>query len=193
MSKETASRIQKKAVELFKESGYPAVTIENICKAGGITKSTFYYHFNSKAELLGNFYENSYELTPEITRILATSDNNWEKLWACLEPSIDWSVEAGVSILSQFIITNIENGTDIFSLPNAREQKDIYIGIIQKGQQSGHFQNQSDAVALYNNIFHILKGITVQWCLAGGAFDKKAAIKTSLVTLLEVRDDLRKH
>ena len=37
---------------MFKENGYENVTVLQICKAAGITKRTFYYHFSSKDEII---------------------------------------------------------------------------------------------------------------------------------------------
>ena len=40
----TKNKIFETAGKLFKEKGYENVTINNICEACGITKTTFYYH-----------------------------------------------------------------------------------------------------------------------------------------------------
>ena len=52
MAKNTKEKIRQQAISLFKENGYENVTVLQICKAAGITKRTFYYHFSSKDEII---------------------------------------------------------------------------------------------------------------------------------------------
>ena len=49
---ETKERIRECAIKLFKENGYDNVTVVQICEAAGITKRTFYYHYESKEQLV---------------------------------------------------------------------------------------------------------------------------------------------
>lgn len=190
MSKDTAYQIEKTAIELFKDKGYKNVTIDEICQAAEITKSTFYYHFASKDRLLSSFYNYTDSYSPDILRFLATSDNCWHKLWACLEPAIDWTVMAGASILSQVYILNLQKHENTFILPNASDLEALYLGIIEKGQETLEFRNNSDPKLIYDNITNIILGIAVQWCIANGEFDEKEAIKKAVIGLLAVETDL---
>ena len=52
MANNTKEKIRQQAISLFKENGYENVTVLQICKAAGITKRTFYYHFSSKDEII---------------------------------------------------------------------------------------------------------------------------------------------
>ena len=191
MGKETALRIQKAAISGFKEKGYQSVTIDEICKLAGITKSTFYYHFQSKDQLLLDFYKNTIEISAENMQLLATSENCWQKLWACVEPSIDWTIEADSVIISQVLISSIQNSIDIFSKKSGYEELlKIMESIIILGQQTGQFLNTSNAKALVENIRCSSIGIALIWCIEGGSFDKKLAVKKSIISLLCVREDL---
>ena len=40
------------AIRLFREKGYETVSISNICDCFGVTRGSFYHHFNSKEDLL---------------------------------------------------------------------------------------------------------------------------------------------
>ena len=187
MSKDTAFRIQQTALGAFKKKGYQNVTIEEICDMAGITKSTFYYHYQSKERLLLEFYNNTQELPAETLQLLATSDNCWQKLWACMEPSIDWTIEAGAAILSQVFVSSLQNQINAFE---GNGKRDLMQSIIALGQQTGQFQNTSDPKALMENIRSAIVGIAVLWCIDGGSYDEKLAIKNSTLSLLCVREDL---
>jgi len=191
MGKDTAYEIQKTAIGLFQASGYARVTVRDICEAAGITKSTFYYHFPSKEAILTDFYKYTAALPPETLHKLATSDNCWEKLWACTEPMVDWTISAGAPILSQVFIFNIQNHKNAFTTDNEREYAKVFTGIVKKGQEEGYFYNQSAPESIYANLINIILGIAVQWCIEEGRFDEKRAIRESVASMLSVREEFR--
>jgi AcrR family transcriptional regulator len=102
-SKDTAMIIKKKALQMFREKGYSNITIDDICKAVEIAKSTFFYHYKNKDQLLSSFFDNEYQVTPEMFEMIATSDNSWDIFWACISQTIERSIEAGSEIISQII------------------------------------------------------------------------------------------
>ena len=52
-SRETRERLALEAIKLFREKGYDSVTVDAICDAAGVSRSSYYFHFASKVALLG--------------------------------------------------------------------------------------------------------------------------------------------
>lgn len=48
---ESKTRILQAALRVFREKGYGATRIEDVCEAAGLTKGSFFHHFDSKEEL----------------------------------------------------------------------------------------------------------------------------------------------
>ena len=48
---ESKTRILNAALQVFREKGYSATRIEDICEAAGLTKGSFFHHFSTKEEL----------------------------------------------------------------------------------------------------------------------------------------------
>ena len=48
---ESKTRILGAALRVFREKGYSATRIEDVCEAAGLTKGSFFHHFSSKEEL----------------------------------------------------------------------------------------------------------------------------------------------
>lgn len=48
---ESKTRILDAALKVFREKGYTATRIEDICEAAGLTKGSFFHHFSTKEEL----------------------------------------------------------------------------------------------------------------------------------------------
>lgn len=55
----TPKRIADAAVALFIDRGFQATSVEDIVRAAGLTKPTFYYHFESKLGLLHDLLDSS--------------------------------------------------------------------------------------------------------------------------------------
>jgi AcrR family transcriptional regulator len=51
-SRETRERLALESVRLFRERGFDGVTVEEICVAAGVSRSSFYFHFANKDALL---------------------------------------------------------------------------------------------------------------------------------------------
>lgn len=50
-SKDARTRLLDAALKVVRERGYSATTVEELCKAAGVTKGAFFHHFKSKDEL----------------------------------------------------------------------------------------------------------------------------------------------
>lgn len=53
----TRELLQKALIELIRERGYDAITIQDIVDRANVGRTTFYLHYNSKDELLMNCHE----------------------------------------------------------------------------------------------------------------------------------------
>ena len=48
---ESKTKFLKAAVQMFRAKGYTATTVEDVCEAAGLTKGSFFHHFESKEDL----------------------------------------------------------------------------------------------------------------------------------------------
>lgn len=54
---ETRQRLYDTALAAFREKGFDAVQVEDIVRAAGVARGTFYLHFQNKEDLLNTFRE----------------------------------------------------------------------------------------------------------------------------------------
>ncbi len=79
-SDETRERILKATGELFNESGYEKLTLENIAARSGISKGGLLYHFPSKESILKELFESGVkEYVEKIRRIIDDFKNREDK------------------------------------------------------------------------------------------------------------------
>lgn len=80
-------RLMEAALDLIWEESYGAVTIDDICKRAGVKKGSFYYFFQSKAELAVAALERMWltESKPELDRTFSPSVSPLARITAHLE------------------------------------------------------------------------------------------------------------
>ncbi|NLG92305.1 MAG: TetR/AcrR family transcriptional regulator [Clostridiales bacterium] len=184
---DTKRLIRETATRLFREKSFEAVTLNDICKASGINKHTFYYYYKSKDELLKEFYCFPWQLTPaEVTAIL-TSDNYVEQMFLIIEKYTDFVKKTGVHIIRQIFIKNLTQDVGTFRVSNdILEIAKLEMSIIKKGQQHGQFHNTSDPKVLVVLLHQVLHSVSLMWAVFHGEFDISRSARYLLEGLLDV-------
>lgn len=184
----TKSRIIQAAVELFSENGYNNVTIEKICENSGITKSTFYYHFDSKDSILDEFivYSNAY--VEENFNKLITSSNYVEQLWSFYLISSKPTYDAGAEISKQVFISNLNKDHNFFA-PGDFEQWETEKLLILKAQESGQILNPASPQQIAESLIFAMEGATLVWSIKNGNFDIMEKIRQVFETILIINPD----
>jgi AcrR family transcriptional regulator len=182
-------KIINTAYKLFIERGYDNVTINDICKACGIVKSTFYYHLKSKEDIIADLFGNVCELLYNNVANFLNAESYWEQLWKCFETIIKFSVETGYDLNGQCLKININNDIGTYNLKEPLSQ--IAVPIIKKAQEAGQIRNQSQAEDLYRASIHTIYGYDVMWCIKKGSFDKLEYTRRALENVYDVAPELR--
>lgn len=97
----TRKLLLDKGLELFNSQGYAATTVDDIAAGVGTTRTTFYLHFPSKADLVRSLVDTADEMMtsiddPSMTDVVASNDRGLIKVylghkfdqWADLKPYI---------------------------------------------------------------------------------------------------------
>jgi len=186
--KTTKMRVVDCAVKLFKEKGYSNVSVSEICKLSGITRSAFYYHFKSKDEILDDYFLMPDVLVSEnLSSILATA-NYFDQFYTIFEIYMKRSVEAGPEILGQILKRNIDKDLHTLS-PRDVAMWDVYVTLIQKAQAHGEIKNPTPAEQLVEAMIYLVDGVALIWCNKKGGFDYIAEYRRMLEALVIPAND----
>ncbi|MBU9739113.1 TetR/AcrR family transcriptional regulator [Diplocloster agilis] len=185
----TKEMIIEKANQLFQEKGYNQVTIQDICDACEITKTTFYYHMKSKDDLIINNYDIITENLTQLMVSLIAADNYWEQLWMCFEVLIRESVRYGQDLYSQLFIVNLKEDRGSFDM--REDLTRIAISVIRKGQEAGQIRNPNPAEQLYEASAYLFTGYEITWCIKKGNFDWMENTRRSLEVMYDILPELR--
>lgn len=187
--KNTKNRIIECSIELFRQFGYNQVTIEDICKESGITKSTFYYYFKSKDALLANFslYSDSY-VEKNFNQMIVSS-NYVEQLWNFYKISTNPTFSAGFEISKQIFISNLNEDHHYFAPGDVKLWETEKL-LIMKAQEYKQIQNTAPADELAETLVYAMEGVTLVWCIKNGRFDLYEQVKKVFNNILMVAPDI---
>jgi len=141
--KDTRTRIQEVALELFTEQGYEATSLREIAEALGVTKAALYYHFRTKEEILQAILANE-ALLAEIDRIFDD---------AARLPLADGLRELAIRLFRLFQEErHVVRFLHVQALLSSEEAQVIYRSVIQRLYAAGerlvrHYQKRREARA----------------------------------------------
>jgi AcrR family transcriptional regulator len=181
--KTTKMRVVDCAVRLFKEKGYSNVSVSEICKLSGITRSAFYYHFKSKDEILDDYFLMPEVLVSENLASILASANYFDQFYTIFEIYMKRTTEAGPDIFGQILKRNIDKDLHTLS-PHDIAMWDIYVTLIQKAQAHGEIKNPMPAELLVEAIVYLADGVALIWCNKKGSFDYIAEYRRMLEALV---------
>ncbi|MCC6755992.1 MAG: TetR/AcrR family transcriptional regulator [Solirubrobacterales bacterium] len=191
MGATTRTLIINTACDLFMQRGYNAVTVQDICNACGITKTTFYYHLDSKEAIILDIYDPIVQnLTHHLVDILL-AEQYWEQLMMIFEALVKESAKYGVEVLRQLFVSNLNKDSGSFDFRD--ELTRVAVGLVEKAQQAGQIRNQSPAAALYSASAYAFLGYEVTWCMKGDRFEGFHNLRSALEQIYDVAPALRKH
>lgn len=181
----TEENIIKKSIELFKKYGYNETSINVICEKCGITKGTFYYHFNAKSELIFHYYEVLFNNIIAIMPELITMKDSKKKLWKLYEYSIDNTVSLSPELLKAMLIADAENGLEYFSPLKAgtnstsrQMNTSMLRELIIQAQEEGSIQPSKNPDKLLQTYNAVIIGMALDWSSSHGNYDQKKELKS---------------
>lgn len=179
----TKMRIVNSAIELTKEYGFASVSVNQICKAVGITRSTFYYHFKTKDEVFDYHILNpELYIMDNILPVLDTTDP-LKQFMLIINIFLKQLVEVGPEALRLIYKRGIEAKVHINVLQDFTLWQ-LYVKLIKKAQDSGEIENTANPESIMEAILYMLKGIVITWCNQEFSFDFYAECNRMLDVIL---------
>jgi AcrR family transcriptional regulator len=175
----TRHRILKGASEVFAKRGGRDPTVDELVKAGGVARRTFYRAFRNSDEVLLALYEIACaKVIERVHRAIAEHDDAWGKLEAGLWSFLDFHTEAGQLLR----VLQAEAMRPSSPLERRREdQLDTIAAIFDREIQLSQGR-RIDPLVLRGLLLAIegLSNVFLMRASAGGEIDKKRARKVML-------------
>jgi AcrR family transcriptional regulator len=188
-----AMRLSKKdeilacAVELFQKQGFDAVTLNKICEKAGVTKTTFYYYYHTKEDVLLDYFslENIYS-GDELLSILA-SGNYLDQLIRINLVYTKYMTRGGVELTRELLRINLKKKSISFS-PAKLYPRDTLLTLMWNAKENGQIRSPIPLEALYESMIYLLDGICFVWAMGNGEFDIIEKSKEQLLLFFQSGD-----
>ena len=174
----TKDRISIATFRLLNENSSADITINSICKAAGITKSTFYYYYHSIDEVIESFSEIvSMQLSNSMPEIFEQK--------TCLEQALlaIKAIDTGVAQLGPAVAASrygmhLKKGD--YPGFNVEAGWNLVLAIITKAIALGEIPAGRSAEEVTSSIYYIMRGVNLTWCMQGGNFDFPEKVQDEL-------------
>lgn len=182
-SKKTRQKIIDTARVLFDEHGYDNVSIKDICSAMKFGRSTFYYHFKTKEQLLAEFYHSESVYTTDNMSWILTAPSNLERAYRIQLVYENHLVHLGSDDAVLIFIISALSNKDEKSIDSLDQVRKLLIPVIEQCQQSGEIRNQTPASELCEVALRIQSGIILQYFMIDNTINREKALIESLNVL----------
>ncbi len=187
---ETKKRLFECAEKLFQQYDYKDVSVEAITKAAGVTKGTFYVHFDSKDTLYIALFSTYVEhLDLDYTAFLDSLPPNLpvaDTLMAFAGEIIDLMVDkVGYDNLRTVYQLQLTNALDMHTITGySREIYKLFNDILDRGIQRGEFKTSLPLEILTKHFVMAIRGLTYEWCIRYPDFNLKEQVLAHYKLLL---------
>jgi AcrR family transcriptional regulator len=170
----TKSKLMDASLELFKERGYAAVTVDDITQAAGVAKGTFYTYFATKSDIIAEeFWRIDGYYQEYALKHLGKLGSAREQLLAFTRAQMKYIRDAvGNGSLKIFYANQAEQtGSGKMITNQDRQWHRIIRDIFLHGQENGEFRKDLDADRLTLLFNRFVRGVLLDWCVQDGSFD----------------------
>lgn len=174
----TKDRISVETFRLLRERHGVNITISEICRAAGITKSTFYYYFHSVDEVIETFTDILLMELQKAIPIIFQQHTCVEQALMAIRV-IDEGVESlGVSVAASRYILHLKNGD--YPGFHAEAGWELVTAILQKAIEIGELPSDRSAEEVATSVYYIMRGVNHSWCMRGGDFPFTETVQKEL-------------
>jgi AcrR family transcriptional regulator len=187
---ETKNKIYEAAKELFKQYDYESVSVDSIVEVAGVSKGTFYVHFESKDALvilLMNDYVNLADLNYKSFLTSLSDQKSVFNVLVLLAEKISSFLTEEIGYENMRVLYKAHLTKTINTIPAMSYNREIYklfIEVLEKGVRQGELREDIAVASLAKHLILAIRGITFEWCIRYPDFDLKEQVLDHFKILL---------
>jgi AcrR family transcriptional regulator len=176
----TREQLLQAALQIFRERGYNATTLEEIARRAGTTRGAIQWHFGSKADLFNTLVREQYQRAALRLKELASGGGSPLQTlrlllvrWLCYaEEDPDFRTMLELTTLHTEIVPELAEGMQE-KTQGIRDTVARFAELIRQGMAAGEVRTDIDVQAAATMALGIIYGVTTQWLIDPGAFSLK--------------------
>lgn len=176
-SQNTRKKIFDAAASLMKQHGEDYLTIANICEEAGISKGTFFYHFNSKDDLMLYFLQEGFDSFIEEhdgNAAAQAGDDPYLLVFLLYKEYLDYCLSMGLEFVSNYYQPK-NKALDARAAMGTPDTMNSLLRACTEGfakaQGAGLMRSDWSAADIAFDCCSVIKGCVFEWCITDGAVD----------------------
>lgn len=172
------------AVVLFKEKGYENVSVNDICKAAGVARSSFYLMFSGKKDIVDRILSDVRLDSNELTNDLITAKNDYERMWVLCNRYLKVANSFGPEMTGTMFRLELLDEIDL--LDEVHKIDDWMIELTRNAQEMGVIKSPEPAEIIAPASVSIVYYATYEWCKSKGGFSLQRRARELTEAVLNV-------
>ena len=174
---ETKRRLLETGERMIAEQGFSNVSIDDIVKACGVARGTFYTYFKNKEDIVQAISRQPFGEIEVETREMDCGIQ--EKLCYYVKEFTKRVQQHGLKITQQWV----KNVIDPDAVPEDKDGKKLDYdlealrGILETGVDKGELSKTTPVQKITNLIISQLYGIMTCWCMSNGTFETESLLE----------------
>lgn len=174
-NKKQAKLIMDTAVRLFREIGYENVSVNDICKAAGIARSTFYLTFSCKKDIIEKMLSCVKLNRDEFFADFISASNDFERMWILCCRYLSVAETMGPEVTGALFRLDLLGEINI--LDTVHTVDDWFTQMTKNGQKSGVILSCEPPEILAPLGVDIAYYTTYEWCRCKGEFNLRQTVR----------------
>ena len=181
--------IVQTAITLFRNNGYEQVSISEICKVAGISRSVFYAAFSDKAQIIEYMYDQVLRDQTASFGDFIDAENDFERMWILCDRYLAVSLAFGPRMRQALFQLDVVGAVNI--LDKVREVEDWMIRLCRNCQKTGIILSPEPAEIIAPLSVSAVWQVNYDWARSLGSFDLRARARRTSEAVLNVAPEYR--
>lgn len=190
---EASTKFQKNiiesAIKLFKEKGYEAVSVNDICKAANIARSTFYLNFAGKKDIIDVILNDVRHDRDDFFGDFVAAANDFERMWILCNRYLTVAINFGPELTGALFRLELMGEVDV--LDTTHKVDEWMIQLTANCQKANVVLSSEPAEIIAPLGVDIAYYSTYEWCKRKGEFNLRQVVRRRAEAIYNLAPEYR--
>ncbi len=187
--KKNTKQITEAAVKLFRERGYENVSVNDICKAAGIARSTFYLTFAGKKDIIDKVLSDVRLDREDFFGDFIAAENDFERMWILCCRYLAVAISFGPELSGALFRLELMGELDIMDTVHSIDE--WFVQLTKNCQKAGVIMSNESPEMLAPLGVDIAYYTTYEWCKRKGSFNLRQTVRRRAEALYGLASEWR--
>lgn len=189
MAESAKKHITEQAVKLFREKGYENVSVNDICKAANIARSTFYLTFSGKKDIIDKMLSDVRLNRDEFFGDFVAARNDFERMWILCCRYLAVAESNGPEVTGALFRLDLMNEINI--LDSVHSVDAWFVQMTENAKNAGVILSCEPSETLAPLGVDISYYTTYEWCKRKGSFNLRQTVRRRAEAVYGVAPEYR--